>query len=233
MNRLFVLALAAGSLATPALAQVTGATLELGHSFFTEDDSIAKTTLGGSAEFGFNSRFGVQGDLGYSRLNAIDDSSIALAGHGLFYVNQQVTLGGFYGVEDVRGESTDYYGFEVGQKSDRFNVQAYVGRAESSGLTGSMMGVEGNFALQGGFGLGGKVQHLDIEGLDATRLGVTGQYGFANGLAVTAEVGTVTSDDLGLDGVEPYIGIGARFDLGSTRGTTFNRRSILSVAAGQ
>ncbi|SNX68351.1 hypothetical protein SAMN05878503_10279 [Cereibacter ovatus] len=232
MNRLSVLAFVAALAATPALAEMTGASLDFGHSFFTEDSGIAKTSLGGSAEFAFSPMIGVQGDLGLAKLREIDDTATAFALHGLFYVNQQTALGVFYGVDDLDGDNVDFYGFEVGQRSDTFEVEAYVGRTESSGLTGSMMGVEGRLQTMGSFGVGGKVQHVDMEGIDATRFGVTGDYSLPNGFALTAELGAVNSDDLGLDGTEPYIGIGARFDFGMNRGTSFSRRSILGVAPG-
>ncbi|MCE6949989.1 hypothetical protein LAZ40_05115 [Cereibacter sphaeroides] len=232
MNRLSVLALAAAVAATPAIAEMTGATVDFGHSAFTEDSDIAKTSLGGSVDFAFGPSFGVQGDLGYSRLHGIDDDATSGALHGLFYVNPETALGIFYGIEDVAGDSVDFYGFEVGQRSDTFDVEAHVGRADNSGLTGSMMGLEGSVLLSGSFGLGGKIQHLDIEGLDTTRFGLTGDYTLPNGLALTAEVGALDADDLGLDGSEPYVGIGARFDFGPNRGTMFSRRSLLSVTPG-
>ncbi|MGP3697030.1 outer membrane beta-barrel protein [Rhodobacter sp. NSM] len=230
MNRLFLLALGAALAASPAAAQMTGATLDFGHSFFTEDGDVAKTSLGGSAEYALGPSFGLQGDLGYAKLHGIEDDATSVALHGMVYVNPETAIGAFYGIEELAGDSVDFYGFEVGQKSDLFDVEAYVGRADNSGLTGSMMGLEGRVALSSGFGVGGKLDHLDIEGLDTTRVGLTGDYTLPNGLALTAEVGTVNADDLGLDGSEPYVGVGARFDFG--RGSMFSRRNLTAVAPG-
>ncbi|ACM02066.1 hypothetical protein [Cereibacter sphaeroides] len=230
MNRLSLLALVAALSASPAAAQMTGATLDFGHSFFTEDSGISKTSIGGSAEFGFGTSFALQGDLGYSRLHGVHENATAAALHGMVYVNPETAIGAFYGIEDLAGDSVDFYGFEVGQKSDLFDVEAYVGRADNSGLTGSMMGLEGRVLMANGFGVGGKVNHLDVEGLDTTRFGLTGDYTLPNGLALTAEIGGVNADDLGLDGTEPYVGIGARFDFG--RGAMFSRRSLSAVAPG-
>lgn len=230
MNRLSLLALGAALAASPAAAQMTGATLDFGHSFFTEDADVAKTSFGGSAEMSIGTNFGVQGDLGYSRLHGIKDDATSVAVHGLLYVTPETALGAFYGIEELAGDGVNFYGFEVGQKSDFFDVEAYVGRADDSGLTGSMMGLEGRVSLASGFGVGAKVNHLDVEGLDTTRIGLTGDYTLPNGLALTAELGTVNADDLGLDGSEPYIGLGARFDFG--RGTMFSRRTLTAVAPG-
>lgn len=129
MNRLSLLALVAALSASPAAAQMTGATLDFGHSFFTEDSDISKTSLGGSAEFGFGTSFALQGDLGYSRLHGVHENATAAALHGMVYVNPETAIGAFYGIEDLAGDSVDFYGFEVGQKSDLFDVEAYVGRA--------------------------------------------------------------------------------------------------------
>lgn len=92
MNRLSLLALVAALSASPAAAQMTGATLDFGHSFFTEDSDISKTSLGGSAEFGFGTSFALQGDLGYSRLHGVHENATAAALHGMVYVNPETAI---------------------------------------------------------------------------------------------------------------------------------------------
>ncbi|PTE22149.1 hypothetical protein FAZ78_09225 [Cereibacter changlensis] len=219
--------------AIPAHAvELTGAEVGASHSFFVDDTSVSKTTLQGSAELGFGPMFGVQGDLGINWLNESDETATSATLHGLYHVNDQTSLGLFYGSDKLDGEHRDYYGFEVGQKGPSFDVEAYVGRGEDSGLTGTMMGVEGRFAVSGAFGLGGKLQNADFDDdASMTRVGLTGDYTMPNGMGLTAELGRLNSDGLGV-GDETYVGIGAKMSFGPNQGVTFGKRGLLDVLPG-
>ncbi len=218
--------------AIPAHAvEMTGAEVGLSHSFFTDDTSYAKTTLEGSAELGFGPTFGLQGDLGVNWLNETDETGTSVTLHGLYHVTDQTSLGLFYGSDKLDSDNVDYYGFEVGQQGDSFDVEAYVGRGEDSGLTGSLMGVEGRFAVSGAFGLGGKLQNVDFDDASLTRVGLTGDYTMFNGMGLTAEVGRLNSDGMGI-GNETYLGIGAKMSFGPNQGVTFGKRGILDVLPG-
>lgn len=234
MNRPFIgIALGASlALAIPAQAvEMTGAEVGLSHSFFTDDTSFAKTTLEGSAELGFGPMFGVQGDLGVNWLNETDQTATSVTLHGLYHVTDQTSLGLFYGSDKLDDDHLDYYGFEVGQKGDSFDVEAYLGRGEDSGLTGTMMGLEGRFAVSGAFGAGGKLQSVDYEEASMTRIGLTGDYTMYNGMGITAEIGRLNSDGMGI-GDETYLGIGAKMSFGPNQGVTFGKRGILDVVPG-
>ena len=150
-----LLALGAILVTTPVSAfEATGGEVKLSHSAFTEDSDFSKTTLDGSVEFGFNRNFGIQADLGFHNLNFIDETGTNAALHALYHLNDQTSFGVFYGVDRIMGNSSDFYGIEVGQEGRNFDVEAYVGAGEGSGISGTVAGLSGRYNINEAFALG-------------------------------------------------------------------------------
>lgn len=228
-----LLALGAILVTTPVSAfEATGGEVKLSYSAFTEDSDFSKTTLDGSVEFGFNRNFGIQADLGFHNLNFIDETGTNAALHALYHLNDQTSFGVFYGVDRILGESSDFYGIEVGQEGRNFDVEAYVGAGEDAGVSGTVAGLSGRYNINEAFALGLALHRVDIENLEVTRIGVTTDFTLTPGFAVLAEVGTVDASAFGYSDSDTYFEIGARWSFGAERGATFGKRGLLELLPG-
>ncbi len=233
MSRMFTtsgLALCAAMLmGLPTLAQeIRGGALGLSHSAFLGDTSISKTSLDGQLEIGFGSRLSVQADLGFSHLNSIGRGTTNATLHGIYHVTDQTSLGLFYGADRLAGKTIDFTGFEVGQKAARFGVEAYVGYGEDAGISGTIGGVSGRYAISDSFGIGGAVEHGDMAGTNLTRLSLKSDYAVTPTIALTAEFGTLDSTGTG---AEAFFGLGGtlRFGAGAP---SFGKRGLINLVPG-
>ncbi|MES2666625.1 MAG: hypothetical protein V4712_11025 [Pseudomonadota bacterium] len=234
MNRLFTTAVCGMILAgLPAIAQeVTGGALAFSHSALLDDSSLSKTGIDGQIVVGFGPSIAFQVDLGFNRLNFIDETTSNLTLHSIYNVTDQTSLGLFVGADRVAGESLDFVGFEVGQQAASFDIEAYVGYGEDAGISGTIGGVSGRYAVSDSFGVGGGLEHGDIGGLNVTRLSLKGDYAVAPKLALTAEIGTLDGSGFGASGSEAFVGLGGKFTFGDGRGATFGKRGLINLLPG-
>lgn len=223
------LALCAG----PALAvELTGGDLTLGYSGLTDNLDYSKLNLSGSAEIGFSPEFSLQADLGVSRFFEAKETGSSVALHAIYHTGQNVSLGVFYGTESINDDNKDFYGFEVAQKSQQFEVEAHIGNGENFDLDGMVGGLSGRYLISPEFGLGAGYQRANIDGLDISTLSISADYEIAPTFRVGAEIGTFRADLDDIDGRETYIGLSATKTFGPMDGATFGRRGLFNIIPG-
>ncbi len=234
MKKFATVAAVAALCAGPALAvELVGGDVTLGYSALTDDTSLSKLNLGGSAEIGFSPEFSVQGDLGVSRFFDIAETSSNIALHAILHTGPGTAIGVFYGTESIDGNNNDYYGFEVAQKSTMFEVEAHIGNAENFDLDGMIGGLSGTYKVTPVFGLGAAYERANIDGLDFSTTAITAEYEVAPTLSVGAEIGSFKVNEAGpFNGRETYVGLSATKTFGGQDGATFKRRGILNAIPG-
>ncbi len=231
-NHIISTAIAVALSAGMASAQEVKGDITLGYSAFTAETSANRISAEGSLEFGVSERASVQLDLGLYGFGATNTNGTNLVLHGIFDVNPQGSAGLFLGLDEIDGDSTDFYGLEYGQSFGTGGIEAYVARGKDAGVTGTVIGVEGEFAVTDSFGLGLKLDNADFNGVvDLTRFGVKGIYALGQGSSVYAEVGSVRADAFGLSGSEGFVGVGLSIGLGGDE-ATFGRRGLLNLVPG-
>ena len=224
----FVAAFSTGT----AVAQDFKGDITLGFSAFVDDTRVSALSGTGAFEFGITDRASVQIDAGLYGYNATGIDATNLVLHGIFDVMPQASAGLFLGVERAEGDSTDFYGLEYGQSFGNGGFEIYAGRGDDAGVTGTVIGLEGNFAVSDSFGVGIKLDNADFDGeVDLTRLGVKGSLALGRGTSVYGEVGTLRADMDGLSGSEPFVGVGLSINLGQEE-ATFGRRGLLNLVPG-
>ncbi len=234
MFRSLAAAAALFALSAPATLaqQVTGGSLTLSHSAFTDDGDFAKTSLGGSVELGFSREFGLQADVGLNRLNAADETATNLVLHGIYHLSEDTSAGLFLGLDHIDGESQSFVGLEFGHQSGRTGFEGYLGRAEDSGVSGTMLGLSTRYAVTEGAGIGLSVDRGEVEDVRLTRYSLNGDIAVAPNMTIFGEVGTLHGSVPGASDSEGYVKLGGKITFGAKRGTTFGQRSLLNVLPG-
>lgn len=217
----------------PAAAfEVTGGEVQLAYSAFWENTDASKAVLEGAVEFGFNRNFGVQLDLGFHNLNLAEETGTNGVLHAIFHLSDRTSVGAFYGMDRLLGESIDFYGLELGQEGRNFDFEAYVGLGEEAGGSGTVVGLSGRYNVNEAFSFGLALHRVDIEDSDATRIGITSEYAMTPGFALAAEFGTVDATLFGTSDSEAYFEVGATWRFGAERGATFGKRGLLELLPG-
>jgi hypothetical protein len=215
-----------------ATAQEFKGDITLGYSAFWDETDLNTLSGTGSFEFGVTDQASVQVDVGLYGFGFVGLEGTNLVLHGIYDVNPQGSLGLFLGVDSAEGEQQEFYGLEYGQAFGAGSVEGYVARGEDSGVDGTVIGVEGLFAVNNSFGIGVKYDNADFGGaLDAQRFGVKGNYTVGQGTSVFAEIGSAKYDDGVTRVSEPFVGIGLSFNLGEGK-ATFGQRSQFALFPG-
>lgn len=231
-RQLFAAALGVAFSNAMAAAQDFRGDMTLSYSAFTEDTSINALSGTGSFEFGIGDRASVQFDVGLVGFGFTNSEATHAVLHAIFDVHPQGSAGLFMGIEDFEGVDVDYYGLEYGHSFAGGTFEVYAARGEEAGITGTVIGVEGIFALNDQWGMGVKLDNADFNGaLDARRIGVRGIHALGQGTSVYAEVGSASVRVPGVTESEPFVGIGLNFELGSDK-ATFGQRSLMSLFPG-
>lgn len=215
-----------------ATAQEFKGDITLGYSAFWDETDFNTLSGTGSFEFGVADRMSVQLDLGLYGFGFVGLEGTNLVLHGIYDVNPQGSLGLFLGVDSVSGVRDEFYGIEYGQAFGGGSVEGYIARGEDGGINGTVIGVEGLFAVNDSLGIGVKLDNADYgASLDARRIGVKGNYTLGQGSSVFAEIGSAKYDD-GVNSLsEPFIGVGLSFNLGAGK-ATFGQRSQFALVPG-
>ncbi|WP_128254929.1 hypothetical protein [Falsirhodobacter deserti] len=223
------LALAA---ATPALAlEFEGGSVTLGYSVFNNDNDLSRAGLTGQLQFGIAPGFSVQTDLGVSKFFELGETEHDLTLHGIWH-DGVADLGLFYGVERIAGDNKDFFGFEVGQKTQLFDVELYLGHGENFDNDGMLAGVAGRYAMTPAFGLGLSYDRADIDHLDMSRVALKADYAVQPNVSLGAEIGRFDADTDEAWGRETYFGLNATMTFGREQGATFGRRGVLNIIPG-
>jgi hypothetical protein len=218
--------------ATPALAlEVVGGSVSLGYSGFTDDllDDINKTTLSGSLEVGISRAFSVQGDLAIINygLTDLDANNIGL--HGIYHLSETTSIGGYIGQDSVESADLSILGIEAGHQAGPMMLEGYLSRAESSGEDGTIFGLRAAYGLSEDSEIGLRYDDINVDGIGASRISAVGEFGMANGFAITGELGSADIEGIGS---ETFFGIGVKVDFGAKRGATFSQRSVVDLFPG-
>jgi hypothetical protein len=216
---------------TAAALEFIGGNVKLGYSGLTKDMDYSRAGLTGQAEFGIAPSFSLQTDVGVSKFFEAGETEHNLTLHGIWH-DGVADLGVFYGAERVSGDTKNFYGFEVGQQTELFDVELYVGRGENFGWDGIMGGVSGRYALTPQFGLGLSYDRADIENLDLSRVAVQADYAVTSDITVGAELGSFRADLDDSWGRETFVGVNAKMSFGAAQGTSFGRRGVLNIIPG-
>lgn len=234
MKTVYLTAFAAAiALASPLQAEVTGGSIGLSHSAFTDDKSVSKTSLDGSVEYRFNQQFSMQGDLSLNEFNESNISLRNLTLHGIYHLSPSTSLGAFVGIDRISGESANLYGLEFGSDMGRTDLEGYVAIGEEEDVDATLLGLSGRYAYTDAVGFGASLDYGDIDGVvDFTRFGVSADYNVTETVNLSAELGEFDINAGGFGGSETYIKLGATVKFGAKRGTTFERRSLTSLFPG-
>lgn len=219
-------------LASPALAlDFMGGNVTLGYSGLKNDMDTSRASLTGQAEVGITPLVSLQLDAGVSKFFGVDETEHNLTLHGIWH-DGPADLGVFYGGERIAGDTKNFYGFELGQQTEQFDVELYVGRGENFGWDGIMGGVSGRYSVTPQFGLGLAYDRADIENLDLSRVALQADYAVRPDITLGAEIGTFRADLSDSWGRETFVGVNAKMSFGANGGTSFNRRGILNIIPG-
>ena len=216
--------------------EISGGSLDLSYSAFTDDTDVDKLNVAGSVELAFTHAASAQLDLGRDAFGTSAADIMSLGLHGVFHLDQATSLGAYYSRDTVDAggarDSANLYGVEAGHDTGPLQIEGYLGRAEASGADGTMLGVSARYAMPSTIGVTGSIDYLDIEGLEVRTLKARLDGDVSENLNLYVEVGTGKVRAFGASASEPCFGIGGRITFGAARGTTFERRSIGEMIPG-
>lgn len=205
----------------------TGAELSAGILAYSDNSDLGETTYHGGLEFGITPRIGVGADFHYNGFRGLDENSTGFTLHGIYGLNDMATLGLFLGQDRRDDGTTDVLGVEGAADLSGVAVQGYLAQFDGWMGQGTMIGVDGSFAFTDSISAIGSAGVVNFDEADSTsRLSLGGEYRFAGGPAVFAELGRIDDGS----GNENFLAIGGRLELGN--GTTFGPRGITGIIPG-
>ena len=213
-------------------AEITGGSVQLSYSSFTEDSSVRRTGIEGSMEIGFNQNFSTQIDLGHQRFNESDEDTTTLAVHGIYHLNDVTSFGAFYAIEDSSDGSFDYYGVEAGHEVGQFDLEGFLARADADAVDADVFGVSARYDLGNTFGVTGSYEYIDISDVDLSTTTVRLDRDVAENVNLYLEVGSARANAGGLSGSETFVGLGGKISFGAERGATFDGRGLARLLPG-
>lgn len=213
--------------------EVTGGSIELKYSAFTNETDFDRLSIEGSVEVGFSQNFSLQIDLGHRDFGASDIDATNYALHGIYHVNEALSLGAFVGRDDIEDADVDVYGIEAGYEVGTWDFEGYLASLEAEGEDELLIGLGGRYEFASGLGLSlGFANIGDNDLIDVTTTALKIDKDVNPNFNLFAEIGTVTVDVTGQDETEPFVGIGAEFVFGAERGATFEQRGLSRLLPG-
>lgn len=228
--------------AQPALAfDLIGADFAGGYSAYfdqVEGETLSRASGEFSAEVGLAGSFGVQLDFAIQKFEQIsddiEDNTMSSTLHGLFYLDDAITLGAFYGWETM--ENAEYYGVEAAYYGTDFYAEAYLGAGvlNEFDVNNKIYGVNGAYQLTSDFDLIGSYSKATFDGLVDLSLVEAGfGYNYSDRIQISAALGR---SNLELEGaaanIDDYFALEAEYSFGAARGATFGERGILHLIPG-
>ena len=222
--------------ASPALAvELTGGEFNIQYSRLDDkifDTRLERLSFDGAVEIGFNRNFAAQIDAGFYDFGAIDESGSTLTLHGIYHVDENLSFGAFVGQDDLDVLESDFYGLEVGYESGAFEVEAYLGSADSEGEDANLFGIAASYSVNEGFDITGAYELADFDDGSLDRFEVGVRYIASPQMALTASLGSADLEAFGSSGSDNFITVGMSFTFGAERGATFGRRGFLKLIPG-
>lgn len=214
-----------------AMAQgITGGSIGVEVTQPTDFDEFVGTNYFGAIEYGINRQFAVSADVSSYRFDSLDQDATSATLHGVYHLSDTASLGLFYGQDKLEDDSSiNIYGVEGGTEFMGGQVEGYVGMADNESDT-MIYGVDGNYAFTESISLKGGAAFSDSgDDGSASTISVGAEYTITGGPSLYAEVGNVNVERGVIDESETFVGIGARINFGTARGTTFGQRSIFEA----
>ena len=199
---------------------------------YSDSGDIGKTAYSGALEFGITQHISVAVDLGFYGLQTLDLQADTATIHGIYQLNETVSLGAFYGQDTLEGDDARLFGIEGGTEFGAAAVEGYFAKLDGAGDNATLLGVSGTYGFSQSISALGSFNIADLGDASSNRLALGGQYTIANGPDLWAEIGTLKIDDGVSASDDTFISIGARIEFGAARGTTFGRRSLFETASG-
>ena len=224
-------ALALGATAAQAV-EVTGGSVGLSYSAFTEDTDLTRLGLEGSVEFGFTRNLGLQIDTGYSDFGVTGVNTHSLGLHGIYHLDEATSFGAFYTEEDIEGFDLDIYGLEVGHEANGWNFEGYIAQGEVMDTEGNMLGFKARHELANDMGLTGSYDRVDSSGVEVSRVAVRLDRDVAQSTNLFVEVGSAKAEGAAGNISDPFVGLGGTINFGAARGATFDVRNLSRLVPG-
>lgn len=213
--------------------EVTGGSVGLSFSGFTDDLDVNRVTLQGSVELGWNRNWSSQLDLAHNRFDASGADTTSFGVHTIYHLNDATSFGLFYTIEEGDGDDVDIVGLEAGHEFGSWDVEGFFGKADSAGAgSANMFGLMGRTELQNGYGVAAEYQTVDVGGIDVERLSVSVDRDLNPTTNLFVEVGVARVSTGTISGSEPFIGLGGTYRFGADRGATFKGRNISQILPG-
>ena len=226
-----ILAAAAGSAQAQGFG-FSGGEISAEALAYSDSGDIGKTAYSGALEFGITQHISVAVDLGFYGLQTLDLQADTATIHGIYQLNETVSLGAFYGQDTLDGDDARLFGIEGGTEFGAAAVEGYFAKLDGAGDNATLLGVSGTYGFSQSISALGSFNIADLGDASSNRLALGGQYTIANGPDLWAEIGTLKIDDGVSASDDTFISIGARIEFGAARGTTFGRRSLFETASG-
>ncbi|MEJ6398951.1 hypothetical protein [Yoonia sp. 208BN28-4] len=219
--------------AAPASAQVTGGSLGIEYSTPIDGDDFGGTAYYGAIEYGFNRDFSVSADLSGYRLDNIDTDASSLTLHGVYHLNETLSVGAFYGLDKLEtSDAVGLYGVEAGTEFLGGEVEGYLGQVDGNISTATVLGADGIYSFGNGFSAIGNAAFSFQDDSDVSRIAVGAQYDMLDGPQFYVEVGQTDVEVGGISDDDTFIAVGTRVAIGAQRGTTFGPRSLFEILPG-
>ncbi|WP_019953656.1 hypothetical protein [Yoonia vestfoldensis] len=226
----------AGSAA--AFAQgFSGGSVGIEYSEFDDLTVYEKTTFRAALEYGLTPVIAIGGNLSYYSFADADNLDLVnLTLHGIYDLNSEISVGLWFSRESLDSSSNnleiDNYGVEAAYNAGPVSAQGYfgVGEVEDTDLT--YFGLDGNYAFGNGVSVIGSYEIVSIEETteqDYSTFELGAAYTLASGPAFFAKVGNLMFEDSVISDNEVYYAIGATYEFGGDRGTTFGTRGFLEL----
>ncbi|MEM5542095.1 hypothetical protein WNY61_05035 [Sulfitobacter sp. AS92] len=224
-------ALALGATTAQAV-EVTGGSVGLSYSAFTDDTDFNRLGLEGSVEFGFNQNLSLQLDAGYNDFDISGIDSHTLGLHGIYHADEAMSFGAFYTREDVEGDDLDIVGVEAGYEMLAWEFEGYLGNVDFDGGDGTIGGLKARYETPTGLGVTGSYDHADSSVIDGSRFAVRLDRDVSPMANLFVEIGSAKLDVGGLSDSEPFVGLGGTIAFGAERGATFEQRGFSRLIPG-
>ncbi|MEX3315827.1 hypothetical protein [Sulfitobacter sp. PS-8MA] len=223
-------ALALGATTAQAV-EMTGGSVGLTYSTFTDETDLNRVGLEGSVELGFPRNFSLQIDAAYHDFDWVNAESTLLGLHGIYHMNAATSFGLFYTREKFEGEEADIAGVEVAHEIQDWRFEGYI--ADTDSITGGTFGgVQARYEMSQGFGLTGYFDRSEANNGDLTRFAVRLDRDVSPSTNLFIEVGSAEADFGSGSETEPFVALGGKIMFGADRSTTFEQRGLARLIPG-
>lgn len=218
---------------TSSFAQgFTGGQLGIEYNAPVDGGDMGGTTYSLGGEYAISRTFAMALDATSYRLDNVETSVSNFTLHGIYHLNEKMSLGAFVGLDRLTDSRNTLYGVEFGTEvqGGLFNtgprdISGYIGFADGESSDSMFAGVGGNQRITDSIDLVADINWAQIDDESTWKGTATAEYHMANGPDFYGNLGVVeTSDD---PDMQIFVGIGARISFGAARGTTFDQRSLL------